>query len=87
MPPLICWPHSLLGNNVILYAMLKFTQRQHCGKIFCLMCQENGLSKNHSQGKEFIVNASIILIIDVGKELSEVYANFWVFDVAVPYPD
>lgn len=81
MPPLICWPHSLLGNNVILYAMLKFTQRQHCGKIFCLICQENGLSKNYSQGKEIIVNAYIILIID------EVYAIFWVFDVAVPYPD
>lgn len=67
--------------------MVKSTQRQHSGKIFCLMCQENGLSKNCSQGQVIIVNASIIVIIDVGKEVSEVYAVFWVFDAAVPYPD
>lgn len=85
--PLIWWPHSLLESNVILYAMVKFTQRQHSGKIFCLMCQENGLSENHSQGQVIIVNASVVVVIDVGKEASEVYAIFWVFDAAVPYPD
>lgn len=56
--------------------MVKFTQRQYSGKIICLMCQENVLSKNHSQGKVIIVNASIIVIIDVGKEVSQVYAIF-----------
>lgn len=34
------------------------------------MCQENGLSKNHSQGKVIIVNASIIVIIDVARKLA-----------------
>lgn len=69
------------------YAMVKFTQRQHSGKIFCLICQENGLYKNHLQDKVIIVNASVIVVIDVGKEAREVYAIFWVFVAAVPYPD
>lgn len=51
------------------------------------MCQENGLSKIYSQGKVIIVNASIIVIIEVGKEVSKVYAIFWGFDAALPYPD
>lgn len=41
----------------------------------------------YSQGKVISVNVSTIVIIDVGKEVSQAYAIFCFFAAAVPYPD